>query len=142
MGRLRLCFMGTPEFALPSLAALCAAGHAIAAVYTQPPRPAGRGHAMRTSPVHDFAAARGLPVASPASLRDPAEQQRFIGLGLDAAIVVAYGLLLPAALLRAPRRGCLNIHASLLPRWRGAAPIQRALLAGDKVTGVSIMLMD
>jgi methionyl-tRNA formyltransferase len=142
MSRLRLCFMGTPDFAVASLAALHGAGHDIAAVYTRAPRPAGRGHAVQRSPVHDFALAHGLPVHCPASLRDPAEQRRFAELGLDAAVVAAYGLMLPAALLHAPRLGCLNVHASLLPRWRGAAPIQRALLAGDRETGITIMLMD
>jgi methionyl-tRNA formyltransferase len=134
--------MGTPDFAVASLAALLAGGHDVAAVYTRPPQPAGRGHAVQRSPVHELAAAHHLAVHCPASLRDPAEQRRFADLDLDAAIVVAYGLILPAALLRAPCLGCLNVHASLLPRWRGAAPIQRALLAGDRETGITIMLMD
>jgi len=142
MSRLRLCFMGTPDFAVASLAALLEAGHDLAAVYTRAPRPARRGHHVQRSPVHELALARGLAVCHPAGLRDPAEQARFAALGVDAAIVVAYGLILPAPLLRAPRLGCLNIHASLLPRWRGAAPIQRALLAGDRETGISIMQMD
>src|SRR5260221_8871112 len=142
MSRLRLCFRGTPDFAVASLAALQGPGHDIAGVYTRAPRPAGRGHEVQRSPVHELALAHGLPVQCPASLRDPAEQQRFAGLALDAAIVVAYGLILPPAVLRAPRLGCLNVHASLLPRWRGAAPIQRALLAGDRETGIAIMLMD
>lgn len=140
--RLRLAFMGTPEFAVPALRALLEAGHSIAAVYTQPPRPAGRGHRTTPSPVHRFAVGRGLPVRMPASLRNADEQAAFAGLDLDAAVVVAYGLLLPPAILAAPRLGCLNLHASLLPRWRGAAPIQRAILAGDEDTGVTIMRMD
>ena len=142
MSRLRLCFMGTPDFAVASLAALLEAGHDLAAVYTRAPRPARRGHQVQRSPVHELALARGLAVRHPAGLRDPAEQERFAALGVDAAIVVAYGLILPAPLLRAPRLGCLNIHASLLPRWRGAAPIQRALLAGDQATGITIMQME
>jgi methionyl-tRNA formyltransferase len=139
---LRLAFMGTPDFAVPALAALIAAGHDIAAVYCQPPRPSGRGHRMQPSPVHDFALARGLAVRHPAGLRDAAVQEDFAALALDAAVVAAYGLLLPDAILAAPRLGCINIHASLLPRWRGAAPIQRAILAGDEATGVTIMQMD
>ncbi|RMD60545.1 MAG: methionyl-tRNA formyltransferase, partial [Alphaproteobacteria bacterium] len=139
---LRLAFLGTPDFAVPSLAAVADAGHTIAAVYTRPPRPAGRGHKPRPSPVHAFAAARGWPVRTPATLKDPAEQAAFAALDLDAAVVVAYGLLLPRPILAAPRLGCLNVHASLLPRWRGAAPIQRAILAGDRETGITIMLMD
>ncbi len=140
--RLRLAFMGTPDFAVPALLALAEAGHEIACVYAQPPRPAGRGHKPRPSPVQAAAAARGWPVRTPASLKDPAEQAAFAVLGLDAAVVAAYGLLLPRPVLDAPRLGCLNIHASLLPRWRGAAPIQRALLAGDRETGVAIMQME
>ncbi len=139
---LRLAFMGAPDFAVPTLAALLAAGHEIAAVYSQPPRPAGRGQKEQPTPVAAFAAARGLPVLTPASLKPPAEAERFRALALDAAIVVAYGLILPPAILAAPRLGCLNVHASLLPRWRGAAPIQRAILAGDAESGVSIMQMD
>jgi methionyl-tRNA formyltransferase len=142
MVRLRLAFMGTPEFARVSLAGLIAAGHEIAAVYSQPPRPSGRGHRPRPSAVQALAEEQGLPVHTPADLRDPAEQARFAGLGLDAAVVAAYGLILPPAILKAPRLGCLNIHASLLPRWRGAAPIQRAILAGDGQTGITIMQMD
>jgi len=142
MSRLRLAFMGTPEFALPTLRALADAGHAIVAVYSQPPRPAGRGHRDTPSPVHAFAASRGWEVRTPASLKDPAVQEAFAALALDAAVVVAYGLLLPPPVLAAPRLGCLNVHASLLPRWRGAAPIQRALLAGDTQTGITIMRMD
>ena len=139
---LRLAFMGTPDFAVPALAALAAAGHEIAAVYSQPPRPSGRGHKSNASPVHRFADSKGWPVATPVSLKDTAEIERFAALGLDAAVVVAYGLLLPTTILEAPRLGCFNIHASLLPRWRGAAPIQRAILAGDRESGVTIMRMD
>ncbi len=134
--------MGTPDFAVPALLALAEAGHEIACVYSQPPRPAGRGHKPRPSPVHAAAAARGWPVRTPTSLRDPQAQAAFAALNLDAAVVAAYGLILPQAVLDAPRLGCLNIHASLLPRWRGAAPIQRAILAGDSETGVCIMRME
>ena len=139
---MKLAFMGTPDFAVPVLAALIAAGHEIAAVYSQPPRPAGRGHKEQLSPVHAFAAERGLMVRCPKSLKSPDQGEAFAALGLDAAVVAAYGLILPPAILAAPRWGCLNVHASLLPRWRGAAPIQRALLAGDGETGVTIMQMD
>jgi methionyl-tRNA formyltransferase len=139
--RLRLAFMGTPDFAVPILAALHAR-HDVAAVYSQPPRPAGRGHRVQPSPVQRFAEAHGLPVRTPRTLRDPQEQRDFAALGLDAAVVAAYGLILPKPILEAPRLGCLNVHASLLPRWRGAAPIQRALLAGDAESGVTIMQMD
>jgi len=139
---MRLAFMGTPDFAVPALAALAGAGHDIAAVYTQPPRPAHRGQALMASPVQRAAQALGLPVRTPLTLRDPAEQAAFAALGLDVAVVAAYGLILPAPVLAAPARGCLNIHASLLPRWRGAAPIQRAILAGDAQTGVTIMRME
>jgi methionyl-tRNA formyltransferase len=143
MARLRLAFMGSPDFAVPSLRALHAAGHDIAAVYCQPPRPAGRGQAVRRCPVHEAALALGLEVRTPARLRkDAAEHAAFAALGLDVAVVAAYGLILPQAMLDAPRRGCLNIHASLLPRWRGAAPIQAAILAGDAETGITIMQMD
>ena len=138
---LRLAFMGTPDFAVPILEALRAAGHEIAAVYTQPPRPAGRGHQPQPSPVARAAAAAGIPVRTPAKL-DAAEVKAFRALVLDAAVVAAYGLILPPTVLGAPRLGCINVHASLLPRWRGAAPIQRALLAGDSETGVTIMQMD
>src|SRR5579885_137893 len=138
---LRLAFMGTPDFAVPILRALLAAGHDVVAVYTQPPRPAGRGHREQPSPVQRSAEAAGIPVRTPAKL-DAAEQERFRALALDAAVVAAYGLLLPKPVLEAPRLGCLNVHASLLPRWRGAAPIQRAILAGDVETGVTIMQMD
>ena len=140
---MRLAFMGSPDFSVPALRALRDAGHAIAAVYCQPPRPAGRGHALRPCPVHEAAGRMGLPVRTPARLRgDPQAQADFAALGLDAAVVVAYGLILPQAMLDAPRRGCLNIHASLLPRWRGAGPIQAAILAGDTETGITIMRMD
>lgn len=143
MTRLRLAFMGSPAFSVPALHALHGAGHEIAAVYCQPPRPAGRGHAVAPCPVHRAADALGLPVHTPARLRkNTAEQEAFAALGLDAAVVAAYGLILPRAMLDAPRRGCLNIHASLLPRWRGAAPIQAAVLAGDEQTGITIMQMD
>ncbi len=138
----RIAYMGTPEFSVAALAALIEAGHEVACVYTQPPRPAGRGKQDRPSPVHDFAAQRGIEVRHPVSLRDEAEQAAFAALGLDVAVVAAYGLILPKAILEAPRQGCLNIHASLLPRWRGAAPIQRAILAGDHISGVTIMRMD
>ncbi len=139
---LRIAFMGTPEFAVPALVGLIEAGHEIACVYTQPPRPAGRGKRARISYVHAFAALNHLEVRHPESLRDEAEQAAFASLDLDLAVVVAYGLILPKPILEAPRHGCFNIHASLLPRWRGAAPIQRAVLAGDAETGVTIMRMD
>ena len=140
---MRLAFMGTPDFAVPALLALHATGHEIAAVYCQPPRPAGRGQAVRRCPVHQAADRLAIPVRTPARLkRDTAEHDAFAALSLDAAVVAAYGLLLPEAMLAAPRRGCLNIHASLLPRWRGAAPIQAAILAGDAQTGITIMRMD
>lgn len=142
MVQLDLVFMGSADFAVPSLQAVLAAGHRVLAVYAQPPKAAGRGYQERVCPVHAFAAARGLPVRTPKSLRDPAETAGFAALRADAAVVAAYGLLLPKAILDAPRLGCLNVHASLLPRWRGAAPIQRALLAGDRETGVTIMRMD
>ena len=139
---LRLAFMGTPDFALPTLRALLGAGHDVAAVYCQPPRPAGRGHKVQSSPVQSLATTSGLPVRTPRSLRDTDAQAAFAALGLDAAVVAAYGLILPQPVLSAPRLGCFNVHASLLPRWRGAAPIQRALLAGDAETGITIMQMD
>jgi methionyl-tRNA formyltransferase len=141
MTKLRLAFMGTPDFAVPSLAALCEAGHDIAAVYSQPPRPAGRGHRPQPSAVQQAAEAAGLPVRVPARF-DDAVIAEFAALGLDAAVVAAYGLILPKPVLAAPRLGCFNVHASLLPRWRGAAPIQRAILAGDRATGITIMQMD
>ena len=139
---MRLVFMGTPGFAVETLKALIAAGHDIACVYSQPPRPSGRGMATKPSPVQAFAAATGIEVRTPISLQSPEEQQRFAALNTDAAVVVAYGLLLPKPILDAPRLGCFNVHASLLPRWRGAAPIQRAIMAGDAATGVTIMRME
>jgi len=139
---LRVAFMGSPAFAVPALEAVAAAGHDIAAVYAQPPRPAGRGKKDRPTPVQVRAEALGLPVLTPVSLRDAAAQAEFAALDLDVALVAAYGLILPRAILDAPRRGCLNIHPSLLPRWRGAAPVQRALMAGDAETGVCIMRME
>ncbi|MCR8724241.1 methionyl-tRNA formyltransferase [Frigidibacter sp. ROC022] len=139
---MRLVFMGTPDFSVPVLDALVAAGHEIAAVYCQPPRPAGRGQKERPSPVQARAEALGLPVHHPRSLRAPEAQAGFAALEPDLAVVVAYGLILPQPVLDAPRLGCLNIHASLLPRWRGAAPIQRAVMAGDAETGVCIMRME
>ncbi len=138
---MRLAFLGTPDFAVKSLAELVAAGHEIAAVYAQPPAPRGRGQEVRPSPVQAFAESLGLPVRTPASMRDPAEVEAFRALDLDAAVVVAYGQILPAAVLDAPRLGSFNLHASLLPRWRGAAPIQRAIMAGDAATGVQVMRM-
>jgi methionyl-tRNA formyltransferase len=134
--------MGTPAFAVPALRALVDAGHEVLCAYTQPPRPAGRGQRPRPSPVAAEAEARGLPVRHPATLRSPEAQAEFAALGAEAVVVVAYGLILPQAVLDAPARGCLNIHASLLPRWRGAAPIHRAVMAGDGETGVCIMRME
>ncbi|MEC4594610.1 MULTISPECIES: methionyl-tRNA formyltransferase [Nitrospirillum] len=142
MTRLRLAFMGTPDFSVPVLDALVAAGHEVACVYSQPPRPAGRGHKEQPTPVHARAQALGIPVRTPRTLRKEEAQAEFRELNLDVAVVVAYGLILPQAVLDAPRLGCLNIHASLLPRWRGAAPIQRAILAGDAESGVTIMQME
>src|SRR5215831_6226342 len=139
---LRLAFMGTPDFAVPTLAELIAQGHDIAAVYSQPPRPKGRGMALEPGPVHKFAESARLMVRTPVSLKGAAEQEEFAALELDAAIVVAYGLLLPKPILEAPRMGCFNLHGSLLPRWRGAAPIQRAVMAGDEETGVMVMQME
>ncbi|MGN6278219.1 MAG: methionyl-tRNA formyltransferase [Sphingomonas sp.] len=139
---MRIIFMGTPDFAVPVLDALVAAGHAVAAVYTQPPRPAGRGKKTVPSPVQARAEALGLTVLSPTSLRAAEEQAQFSAFGAKVAVVAAYGLILPRAVLDAPAHGCLNVHASLLPRWRGAAPIQRAILAGDDETGVCIMQME
>jgi methionyl-tRNA formyltransferase len=140
---LRLIFMGTPDFTVPSLVALAAAGHDIAAVYTRAPKPGGRrGLELEPSPVEREARRLGLPVLTPASLRDAAAQDALLAHGADAAVVAAYGLILPKAVLDAPRLGCFNVHASLLPRWRGAAPINRAIMAGDAVTGVTIMKMD
>jgi len=138
---MRLAFMGTPEFAVPSLAELIAAGHEIVAVYSQPPRPKGRGQQLTPSPVQAFAEAMGLPVFTPASMKSPEAIATFQSLDLDAACVVAYGQILKTEVLEAPRLGCFNLHGSLLPRWRGAAPIQRAIMAGDRQTGVQIMRM-
>jgi methionyl-tRNA formyltransferase len=134
--------MGTPSFAATILDALIAAGHHLLAVYTQPPRPAGRGHRTQPSPVHFLAKSRDVPVRCPPNLRSEEVQAEFSAFGADAAVVAAYGLILPPRLLAAPRLGCLNVHASLLPRWRGAAPIQRSLLAGDAKTGITIMQME
>ncbi|MBK3802604.1 methionyl-tRNA formyltransferase [Azospirillum brasilense] len=142
MTPLRLVFMGTPDFAVPSLRALADAGHEVVCVYSQPPRPAGRGQQVQKSPVHRFAEERGIPVRTPKSLRNAEAQAEFAELKADAAVVAAYGLILPQPILDAPRLGCLNVHGSLLPRWRGAAPIQRAILAGDAETGITIMQMD
>ena len=140
---LRLVFMGTPDFAVPTLRALAQAGHEIAAVYSQPPRPAGRrGLELTRSPVHRAAEQFGIEVRTPTSLKSPDEQERFAAVGADAGVVVAYGLLLPKPILEGTRLGCYNGHASLLPRWRGAAPIQRAILAGDTETGTMVMKMD
>ena len=139
---MRLAFMGTPEFAVPTLDALVAAGHDVAVVYTQPPRPANRGKKLTPSAVHQRAEELGLLVRSPLSLRQEDAQADFAALGLDVAIVAAYGLILPPAVLNAPIHGCLNVHGSLLPRWRGAAPVQRAILAGDATTGVMVMQME
>ncbi|HEX4740677.1 MAG TPA: methionyl-tRNA formyltransferase [Caulobacteraceae bacterium] len=138
---MRLAFLGTPDFSVPTLAAVIQAGHEVACVYAQPPAPRGRGQALRPSPVHAFAEKAGIVVRTPASMRDPQEIAAFAGLGLDAAVVVAFGQILPEAVLEAPRLGSYNLHASLLPRWRGAAPIQRAIMAGDAVTGAEVMRM-
>jgi len=139
---MRIAFMGTPEFAVPTLEALVEAGHDVAAVYSQPPRPAGRGKGLKASPVQERAQSMGIEVRTPLSLKAEDEQRAFADLGLDAAVVAAYGLILPEPILQAPRHGCLNVHGSVLPRWRGAAPIQRAILAGDERTGVTIMAME
>jgi methionyl-tRNA formyltransferase len=140
---LNVIFMGTPEFSVPTLRALVEAGHRIRAVYTQPPRPGGRrGLDLQKSPVHQAAEMLGLPVMTPANFKDPEDRRRFRDFGADVAVVVAYGLLLPQEILEGTRLGCYNGHASLLPRWRGAAPIQRAIMAGDKKTGVMVMKMD
>jgi methionyl-tRNA formyltransferase len=138
----RIIFMGTPDFAVPALRALAEAGHEVVCAYTQPPRPAGRGKKLMASPVQVAAGALGVPVRSPKSLRGEAEQAAFAALNADVAVVAAYGLILPQPVLDAPKHGCLNIHASLLPRWRGAAPIHRAVMAGDAETGVTIMQME
>ncbi len=142
MKPLRVVFMGTPEFAASALVAIRAAGHQIIAVYTQPPRPAGRGRQMRRSPVHETALVRAIPVHCPISLKNEEEIAALQGLKPDVTVVAAYGLILPRAILEAPSLGCINVHASLLPRWRGAAPIQRALLEGDSQTGITIMAME
>ena len=139
---LRVVFMGTPDFAVPTLAAVVAAGHQVAAVYSQPPRPAGRGMDERKSAVHLYAEQAEIPVATPRSLKIEDQQQAFAALNADVAVVVAYGLLLPKPVLEAPRQGCLNLHASMLPRWRGAAPIQRAIMAGDTETAAAVMRME
>src|SRR3546814_877148 len=139
---MRIIYMGTPDFAVPTLEMLVKAGHEVIAVYSQPPRPAGRGKALRPTPVHARAEAMGLEVRTPVSLKDADVQTAFAALKADVAVVAAYGLILPKAILAAPGKGCLNVHASLLPRWRGAAPIQRAIWAGDNVTGVTIMDME
>jgi methionyl-tRNA formyltransferase len=139
---MRIIFMGSPDFAVPSLDALVAAGHEVVTAYCQPPRPAGRGKAERKTAVHERATALGMDVRTPRSLRNEEEQERFRALDADLAVVAAYGLILPKSILEAPRAGCINVHASLLPRWRGAAPIQRAILAGDEVSGVTLMQMD
>ena len=140
---LRIIFMGTPDFSVPTLRALVDAGHTILAVYTQPPRPGGRrGLDLQKSPVHQAAELLGLPVFTPVNFKDPEERERFAALKADVAVVVAYGLLLPEAILNGTRYGCYNGHASLLPRWRGAAPIQRAIMAGDEKTGMMVMKMD
>ena len=139
---LRLAFMGTPDFAVPTLAELIGQGHEIAAVYSQPPRPKGRGYGTEPSPVARHALSQGLEVRTPKSLRNAEAQAAFAALRLDAAVVVAYGLILPRPILEAPRLGCFNLHGSLLPRWWGAAPIQRAIMAGDAETGVMVMHMD
>ncbi|SDI73179.1 methionyl-tRNA formyltransferase [Aliiruegeria lutimaris] len=139
---MKVVFMGTPDFSVPALDALLEAGHEIVAVYSQPPRPAGRGKKPRPSPVQARAEALGLPVRHPVSLRPQEEKDAFAALGADIGVVVAYGLILPQAILDAPAHGCLNIHASLLPRWRGAAPIHRAIMAGDAETGICIMQME
>lgn len=139
---MRIVYMGTPDFAVPALRALIEAGHQIICVYTQPPRPAGRGQREQISPVHEEAVRRGIPVRTPVSLRSEGAQKDFAALKPDVAVVAAYGLILPKGILAAPPYGCINIHASLLPRWRGAAPIQRAILAGDSESGITIMQMD
>lgn len=139
---MRLVFMGTPDFAVPALAALIDAGHDLVCVYSQPPRPAGRGHKEKLSPVQQYALEQGIDVRCPETLKTSESQAGFAALNADAAVVSAYGLILPKPVLDAPSLGCINIHASLLPRWRGAAPIQRAILAGDTETGVTIMQMD
>ena len=139
---MRIAFMGTPDFSVSALRAILSAGHDVVAVYSQPPRRAGRGKKTRPSPVHAFAEKLDIPVFTPLNFKDTDERQKFNDLNLDVAVVVAYGLILPQEVLDAPKQGCLNIHASLLPRWRGAAPIQRAIMAGDRETGIGIMQME
>ena len=139
---LRLAFMGSPEFAVPTLEAIVSAGHDVACVYSQPPRPAGRGKELRRTAVHEAAARHGIEVRTPLNFKAREDRDAFAALNLDVAVVVAYGLLLPKAILDAPRLGCFNIHGSILPRWRGAAPIHRAVMAGDTITGVQVMKMD
>ena len=139
---MRIVFMGSPDFAVPSLDALVGAGHDVVCVYTQPPRPAGRGRGEQKTAVQLRAEELGLPLRSPQTVKHPEEQARFAALDSDLAVVAAYGLILPKPILEAPKAGCINVHASLLPRWRGAAPIQRAILAGDEITGVTIMRME
>ena len=139
---MRIIFMGSPEFAVPSLDALVDSGREVVCVYTQPPRPAGRGKSDRRTEVHERAEQLGIEVRTPKTLRSEEEQERLRALNADLAVVAAYGLILPKPILEAPRHGCINVHASLLPRWRGAAPIQRAILAGDEVTGITLMQMD
>ena len=139
---MRVVFMGTPDFSVPTLTEIISSGHEVVAVYTRAPKPAGRGQAERRTPVHETAEAFGIPVFTPRSLKGEAEQAQFASLDADVAVVVAYGLLLPKAILEAPAYGCLNLHGSLLPRWRGAAPIQRAIMAGDEKTGIVVMQMD
>jgi len=139
---MRVVFMGTPDFSVPTLTEIVSAGHEVVAVYTRAPKPAGRGQAERKTPVHVTAEAFGIPVFTPRSLKGEAEQAQFASLDADVAVVVAHGLILPKAILEAPEYGCLNLHGSLLPRWRGAAPIQRAIMAGDKQTGIVVMQMD
>src|SRR3954463_4643078 len=139
---MRIVFMGSPEFAVPSLNSVVEAGHEVVAAYAQPPRPAGRGKGERKTPVHERAEELGIEVRTPRSLRSAEEQGLFRALDADLGVVAAYGLILPPPILEAPKAGCVNVHASLLPRWRGAAPIQRAILAGDEISGVTIMRMD
>ena len=139
---LRLAFMGSPDFAVPTLEAIVSAGHEVACVYSQPPRPAGRGKELRRTAVHEAAARHGIEVRTPLNFKAHEDREAFAALKLDLAVVVAYGLLLPKAILDSPRLGCFNIHGSILPRWRGAAPIHRAVMAGDKITGVQVMKMD
>lgn len=139
---MKVVFMGTPDFAVPTLTEIVMRGHEVVACYTRAPKPAGRGQAERKSPVHEAAEEFGIPVFTPRNFRDPAERTTFSALGAEVAVVVAYGLILPVEVLEAPEKGCLNLHGSLLPRWRGAAPIQRAIMAGDTRTAVSIMAME